>query len=285
MAATPAADAQLDNYERVAVLAAKDAGAVIDAAFRKEKNIEHKGAMDLVTETDKECEALILQALQDAFPTHRFIGEEGSAAQGFTSELTDEPTWLVDPLDGTTNFVHRFPFVCVSIALAINKKVVVGVVYNPVMRELFTAVAGRGARLNGAPICVSRAAELGAALLVTEVGVARDDETIGAIFGRMGALTKQMRAVRALGSCALDLCSVACGRADAMFEVGFGGPWDCAAGALVVLEAGGRVTDVAGGPFGLMARRVLATNVHLADAVAAVLREQPLGPREPQPPA
>ncbi|MEW5314595.1 MAG: hypothetical protein WDW38_006078 [Sanguina aurantia] len=261
-----------DTYLQTAVQAAHAAGEIISAAFSKPKSVILKGAVDL-----------------EAFPSHLFIGEEGSAEQGFASELTDEPTWMCDPLDGTTNFVHSFPFVCVSIALVIKKKVVVGVVYNPVMKELFTAVTGRGATLNGNPISCSNATSLGSALLATEVGTSRSTPTLDATFTRVRTLTSAMRAVRCCGSCALNLCGVACGRLDAFYEVGFGGCWDAAAGALIVVEAGGAVSDTNGAELDVMGRRVLASNKVLAPALVQLLagcvdspEEPPRGPLERQ---
>jgi hypothetical protein len=121
---------------------------IILSNFNNSKTVEHKGKVDLVTETDKACESLIFEYLKTAFPSHQLIGEETSAIDG-TPELTDAPTWIVDPLDGTTNFVHRYPFVCVSIGLVVDKVPTVGVVFNPILDELFTAVKGRGAFLNG----------------------------------------------------------------------------------------------------------------------------------------
>ncbi|KAG0600163.1 hypothetical protein M758_11G011800 [Ceratodon purpureus] len=132
----------------VAVDAAKKAGQVILNSFHKAKAVELKGMHDLVTETDKACEEAIFKQLREAFESHKFIGEETSSIDGIPL-LTDAPTWVVDPLDGTTNFVHRFPFVCVSIGLVINKVPVVGVVYNPILDELFTGIEGKGAFLNG----------------------------------------------------------------------------------------------------------------------------------------
>ncbi|KAH7673301.1 inositol-phosphate phosphatase / L-galactose 1-phosphate phosphatase protein [Dioscorea alata] len=141
----------LAEFLAVAVDAAKSAGEIIRQGFHQKKNVEHKGQVDLVTETDKACERLIFDHLKKHYPEHKFIGEETSAVYG-TAELTDDPTWIVDPLDGTTNFVHGFPFVCVSIGLTIGKVPSVGVVYNPIIDELFTGVHGQGAYLNGNPI-------------------------------------------------------------------------------------------------------------------------------------
>ena len=239
--------------------------------------------MDLVTETDKQCEALVLSAIRTAFPTHEFIGEEGSAEQGFTADLTTAPTWMVDPVDGTTNFVHRFPFSCVSIGLVINRSVVVGVVFNPVLDEMFHAVRGAGAFLNNTPISASDTTDLEKALFATELGTRRDDAFLDAAFGRIQAVSKQTRSMRACGSCALNMCSVAMGRLDFYYEVGLGGPWDMAAAALILEEAGGKVLDPVGGPFNLMSRRVLGTNGHLAVAVSGILAAATWADDEPQP--
>jgi inositol-phosphate phosphatase/L-galactose 1-phosphate phosphatase len=242
------------------------------------------GAVDLVTNTDKQCEALILETIQTNFPDHTFIGEETSASQGFSGELTAQPTWMVDPVDGTTNFVHRFPFSCVSIGLAIDRKVVVGVVYNPILKEMFYAKRGSGAYLNGHKIHCSETKELGHALIASELGTRRDDKFLDAAFTRMRLLAKHSRSLRACGSCALNLCSVAMGRLDAYYEIGLGGVWDVAAASLILEEAGGKVLDPAGGEFELMSRRVLGTNSSLATAVSSILSAGPWAPGEPLPP-
>lgn len=273
-----------DEALKVALAAAKAAGELISSAFNQPKSVQHKGKVDLVTETDKNCEELVFGKLREAFPEHAFIGEEGSAEQGFTSDLTDAPTWLVDPVDGTTNFVHRQPYVCVSIALAVERQVVVSVVHNPILGETFTAVRGRGAQLNGQPISVSEEADLGSALVATEVGVTRDPATVEAIFDRISKVAVATRSLRCLGSCALNLCSVAMGRLDAFYEIGFGGPWDVAAAALILEEAGGRVADPAGGKFSLHSRRVLGANGRLLEGVARIIAGAKCSAAEPQPP-
>lgn len=272
----------LQEALKTATAAAEHAGELIVKAFDAPKDVQLKGKVDLVTETDKQCEAVIFKALREAFPQHAFIGEEGSAAQGFTSELTDAPTWLVDPVDGTTNFVHRQPYVCVCIALAVSKQVVVGVVYNPVTKEMFTALRGSGAFLNGQSITVSQESQLESALVATEVGVTRDAETVAALLDRISKVAAETRGIRCLGSCALNLCSVAMGRLDAFYEIGFGGPWDVAAASLVLEEAGGQIGDPAGGPFDLMARRVLGANGHLLSPLAQIIASAKCSKAEPQ---
>lgn len=239
-------------------------------------------AADLVTETDLRCEGLIRGRLIAAFPGHRFIGEEESAALGRTPGLTEEPTWLVDPVDGTTNFVHGYPFTCVSVGLAVGRQMQVGVVVCPPLGETFWAVRGGGAFLNGERIRVSRCRELASALVATEIGVSRDAAVMDAVLGRVRALTSASRSLRCCGSHAMQLCGVAAGRLDAFYEIGFGGPWDCAAGSLIVEEAGGAMLDPAGGSFDLMARRSLAAcSGDVARQAARALAGVPDGPGEP----
>ncbi|PON90233.1 Inositol monophosphatase [Trema orientale] len=205
--------------------------------------------VDLVTETDKACEDLIFNHLKKLYPTHKFIGEETTAAFG-TTELTDEPTWIVDPLDGTTNFVHGFPFVCVSIGLTIGKVPTVGVVYNPIIDE--------APRLGG---------------LTLSAGTKRDKLTVDATTNRLNSLLFKVRSLRMSGSCALNLCGIACGRLDLFYELGFGGPWDVAGGAVIVKEAGGLVYDPSGGDFDITSQRVAASNPLLKDAFIEALKQ------------
>ena len=240
-------DIDYDECLAVAVEAAKLAGAEIRNAWDAERTVEYKGACDLVTATDKKCEDLIFDLLKSKFPTHTFVGEESVAANdGKMAEIGDEPTWFVDPLDGTTNFVHGFPFSCVSVGLAVNKEPMVGVVLNPVLNETFTAVKGKGAQLNGKTISTSAVTELGKALVATEIGVSRDAATVAAIMGRVQACVENCRSLRASGSCAMNMVGVAMGRLDGFYEIGFGGPWDCVGAAVIVTESGGVVVDPSG---------------------------------------
>ncbi|KAF7840541.1 Inositol monophosphatase 3 [Senna tora] len=260
----------LPEFLASAIDAAKRAGEIIRNGFYETKHVEHKGEVDLVTETDKACEELIINHLKQLYPTHKFIGEETAAAQGDT-ELTDEPTWIIDPVDGTTNFVHGFPFVCVSIGLTIRKVPSVGVVYNPIMNELFTGIHGKGAFLNGVPIKVSSQTELISSLLVTENGAKLDKLTVDTHTKKLNSLLFKVRSVRACGSLALNLCGVACGRLDICYQVGFGGPWDVAAGAVIIREAGGIVYDPSGAEFDITSQRVAASNPFLKDALVEFL--------------
>ncbi|KAL0363146.1 UNVERIFIED_CONTAM: Inositol-phosphate phosphatase [Sesamum calycinum] len=262
----------LEDFLAAAVDAAKKAGEIIRSGFYETKHVEHKGQVDLVTETDKACEELVFNFLKQRFPDHKFIGEETTAACG-ASELTPEPTWIVDPLDGTTNFVHGFPFVCVSIGLTIGRVPTVGVVYNPIMDELFTAIRGKGSFLNGKPIKASSQTELVKSLLVTEAGTKRDKPTLDASTNRINSLLFKVRSLRMTGSCALNLCGIACGRLDLFYEQGFGGPWDVAAGAIIVTEAGGLVFDPSGKDFDITSQRVAASNPFLKEAFIEALRQ------------
>ncbi|XP_055801227.1 inositol monophosphatase 1 [Solanum dulcamara] len=267
-----AQNGSLEEFLAVAVDAAKRAGEIICKGFHETKHVVHKGQVDLVTETDKACEDLIFNHLKQHFPGHKFIGEETVAATG-DFELTDEPTWIVDPVDGTTNFVHGFPSVCVSIGLTIGKIPTVGVVYDPIIDELFTGIDGKGAFLNGKSIKVSSQSELVKSLLGTEVGTTRDNLTVEATTRRINNLLFKVRSLRMCGSCALDLCWVACGRLELFYLVGFGGPWDVAGGAVIVKEAGGVLFDPSGSEFDITAQRVAATNPHLKEAFIAALQQ------------
>nr|BBI29712.1 L-galactose-1-P phosphatase [Malpighia glabra] len=265
-------DSSLSAFLDTAVAAARKAGEAIREGFYQTKCVEHKGQVDLVTETDKACEDIVFGLLKQHYPNHKFIGEETVAASG-TFELTDEPTWIVDPIDGTTNFVHGFPYVCVSIGLTIGKVPTVGVVYNPIMEELFTAIHGKGAFLNGNPIKVSSQAELITSLLVAEDVPNHDKPIVDAMTNGINSMLPKVRSIRMLGSCALDLCGVACGRVDLFYLTGFGGPWDVAGGAVIVTEAGGCIFDPSGKDFDLISRRVAASNPHLKEAFIKALQE------------
>ena len=254
---------ELSRAAQVAESAAREAGEVISAAFGVAAVAKFKASSaDLVTETDEKAEALVMRALRSAFPEHDFVGEEETAAAGGIEAvvLGEGPTWMVDPLDGTTNFVHGFPFVCVSIGLVVGREPVLGVIYNPVLGEMFKAVKGRGATLNGKTIRASGCKSLSLAVVGTEVGIGRSDEFMDATFQRLRSLTQFCRSIRCSGSCAMNLAGVALGRLDAFYEIDFGGPWDCAAGAVLVTEAGGHVMDPSGRPFDVMSRRLLAGN-------------------------
>ena len=224
--------------------------------------IEKKGVIDLVTETDREIERDFRALIAARFPDHAVLGEEYSAAGD--RQHVPEFCWVFDPIDGTTNFAHGLPIFCSSLALEINGQAVVAAVYDPNRRELFTAERGRGAWLNGAPLRVSTTAALIDGLLCTGFPYnvqQKPDELVGLF----GYFLGKCRAVRRLGSAAIDLCYVAAGRFDGFWEMHLG-PWDIAAGALIVEEAGGTVTSVDGSAFVSRRGNILASNgpLHLA---------------------
>ncbi|KAL2621618.1 hypothetical protein R1flu_001823 [Riccia fluitans] len=261
----------LDKCVEVAEEAALKAGRLIQDAFYEEKQVELKNASkDLVTETDRSCEKIIFEHLSQAFPDYQFLGEE-QAGESQSVDINDSPTWVVDPLNGTTNFVHKFPFVCVSIALMVNRVPVVGVVYNPILEEVFSATRGRGACINKQRMEPSEQKELHRALLATETDTAGDVSSVDAATKRLNALLFRVRSLRMSGSCAMSLCGVACGRLDVFYDMSFQGPWDVAAGALIVEEAGGHVFDPSGKPFDIFSHRVCATNSYLKSAVVEAL--------------
>jgi len=252
------------EYLDTAVSAARAAGALQRERLWLEHDIEFKGEFDLVTEVDKGCEDLIVAAILERYPDHDILAEENVYTPRNSSYR-----WVIDPLDGTTNYAHGFPWFAVSIALEIDGVVRVGVVLHTMMNELFTAVRGEGAFLNGERIHVSSRTPLKSALLATgfPYDKSSDNENNFANFERfqMGS-----RAVRRAGSAALDLACVAAGRLDGFWECKLK-PWDVAAGMLLVVEAGGRVTNHGGGPYSIRHHRILASNGLIHDEMTAML--------------
>ena len=244
-------------YLATAIEAVTRAGEVQLSRFGTDLQIDKKGAIDLVTEIDLRIEREFRAMIAERFPDHVVLGEEFAS----TADRDAAPPfcWVLDPVDGTTNYAHGLPIFCSSLALEIDGEIVVGAVYDPTRRELFTAERGQGAWLNGRPLHVSATDALIDSLLVTgfHYGIQRDPEELVSLFREF---ITRARAVRRLGSAALDLCYVAAGRFDGYWESKIQ-PWDVAAGALIVQEAGGRVSDVDGDePFRSRAGSVLATN-------------------------
>ncbi|XP_063614982.1 inositol monophosphatase 1-like isoform X2 [Penaeus indicus] len=257
----------------VALDLVKQAGKVVREAIKKKKNIETKSsAVDLVTESDKAVEKMLISGLSEAFPDHKFIGEE-SVSAGQKCVLTDEPTWIIDPIDGTMNFVHSFPYTCISVGLWVKKAALVGIVYNPVLEQMFTAIKGQGAFLNGEKISVSGETELGKALVFSEMGTSLDPEKVNTVLTNITNLMPKVHGCRAMGSSALHSAYVAMGAADVSYTFGVH-CWDTAAGSLLVKEAGGIVIDTEGGPFDIMRRRVLcASSPELAEKISKLLKQ------------
>ncbi|HVZ79320.1 MAG TPA: inositol monophosphatase family protein [bacterium] len=255
----------MSSYLTIAVRAAKKAGAVQKAHYGRVRNIQYKSKnkLNLVTEVDQRCEKIVLSMLKASFPTHNLWGEE--SGQGSTSS---EYTWLVDPLDGTTNYAHSYPFFCVSIALVKDNEPVVGVIYDALRNELFTAEKGKGSFLNGKRLKVSPTKSLSESLLSTGFAYAVRETHYNLDNFRRFVLTAQ--GVRRDGSAAMNLAYVAAGRFDGFWERGIQA-WDMAAGVLMVREAGGRVTDINGKPFDLLAQNALASNGKTHQAIFKTL--------------
>ena len=250
---------------------AREAGARLREFFAEGVATEYKGDVDLVTVADRTVEKLIRMRLGEAFPEHGVYGEEGTRER-----LDGEFRWYVDPLDGTTNFAHGFPQFCVSMGLEKRTSgikseedgtLVAGVIYDPMRDELFAAERGRGATLNGRAIHVSRNAELAESLVATGFPSRKRHASPNIHFYQ--EFTLRSHGVRRAGSAALDLAYVAAGRLDAFWEFNLN-PWDTAAGILLVSEAGGRVSDFAGGGFQLDSHEVLATNGLIHDELVGM---------------
>lgn len=267
-----------DRFAGVAEAAAREAGQLIRERIGQAKEVGEKASnFDLVTEVDKQSEAVIRTELLAAFPEHKILGEEGVApgsqasAEALSKALSAEYLWIVDPIDGTTNFVHGFPGCTVSIALAHRGEVIVGVIYDPLRDEMFSASRNQGAYLNGNRIAVSQEDSLQTSLLAT--GFPGDKEWAREINLRgIAALSPICRNIRAAGSAALHLAYVACGRLSGFWEIDLNA-WDLAAGSLLVQEAGGAVTDTEGETYSLDVRHIAATNGRIHDELVRVLKQ------------
>jgi myo-inositol-1(or 4)-monophosphatase len=252
-------------YLTTAIEAVVLAGDLQMARFGREFTVNKKSTIDLVTEVDVEVERRFRALIAGRFPDHQILAEEMGGARVAPAG----PCWVFDPIDGTTNFAHGLPIFCASLALEIDGAAQVAAVYDPTRKELFTAERGAGAFLNGRRLHVSTADQLVNAVLVTGFPYdvhARVDE----IVGLFAAFVGQARAVRRLGSAAIDLCYVAAGRLDGFWETDLKA-WDMAGGALIVTEAGGRVTNTEGEPFSSRGGPVLARNGHLHEAMLRVI--------------
>lgn len=255
----------MESLEALAVHAAKKAGQVLQRRLGRTRQVDYKGAVNLVTEMDFRSERIIVSEIRKHCPEHGFLAEEK------VQEQTLSPyRWIIDPLDGTTNYAHGYPTYAVSIALEKEGKIILGVVYDPSREELFVAEKGKGARLNGRRMTVSKTSRLSKSLLAT--GFPYDlRESKANNFDHFQNFALRVHAVRRAGSAALDLCYVAAGRFDGFWEMKLG-PWDLAAGSLMVQEAGGRVTDFQGRSLGLNGREVLASNNRIHREMMKILR-------------
>ena len=259
----------LNHAKRVGIAAAYRGARVLRKYFGNISRIDKKGDFNLVTEADTASERQIIKTIHEAFPDHAILAEESGSAKG-----TAEYQWIIDPLDGTTNFAHQLPIFTISIAMAENDEIVLGLVLNPMDGELFSAISGQGAELNGHPIMVSSTATVKESLLVTGFPYNFGD-FIEPIMTRFTVCQDASQGVRRLGSAALDICYVACGRFDAFWEQNLN-PWDTAAGTVIAAEAGAWITNFSNKPFSMYQKEILVTNgsIHQEMLDMLVLQEK-----------
>jgi myo-inositol-1(or 4)-monophosphatase len=258
-------DMDFEPYMQVAISAAEKGALILISRFGNIFQVRKKAAQEIVTEADTESEKEIIAVIHSHFPEHGILSEECGLKIG-----ASDFKWIIDPLDGTVNFAHQVPIFCMSIALAFKDDIVLGVVLNPLSGEFFSAIKGQGARLNGQSIQVSSISTMTDSLLVT--GFAYNvREFIGPVITRFGNCLKAAQAIRRLGSAALDLCYVACGRFEGYWEQNLK-PWDTAAGALIAAEAGGQVTTFSNQPYTPDQIEILATNGHIHQEMVELLR-------------
>ncbi len=255
-----------EGARELAVETAKAAGSILRERLSLDRTIDYKGTIDLVTDADRASEELIASAITSRFPEHRFVGEESTFLSGDVPAGTERYSWIVDPLDGTTNYAHRYPHFAVSIGLEHAGKIILGVVYDPMLDELFLAERDKGATLNGTPIEVSTIDSLERSLLGT--GFAYEPEARRENARIWNGFLSLCQGVRRDGSAALNLCYVACGRLDGFWERPLNA-WDMAAGSLLIEEAGGVVRGFDGTPFGPYRREIIAANPALFAELAS----------------
>lgn len=255
----------MENFLNTAVEIAREAGVLLNGRFERPHEVSYKRPMDIVTEADRRSEALIIERLRKSYPSHSIVAEEGGGSRG-----DSDYCWYVDPLDGTTNFAHGFPVFCVSLGLTLGREVIAGVIYDPTRDELYTAERGGGAFRNGVRLRVSKTANLSEGLLATGFPPQSTDHELN--IQCYFRFTRISHGVRRAGSAALDLCMVASGRFEGFWELKLN-PWDMAAGVLMVTEAGGRITDLSGGPFDMLAGEIFASNGRVHEAMIEVFTE------------
>jgi myo-inositol-1(or 4)-monophosphatase len=251
-------------YLEVADRAAREAGKILRNYLGKVNEVEYKAKNSLVTEVDKLAEELIIKIIKSNFPSHDIFAEESGR-----NKKTSNYLWIIDPLDGTTNYAHTYPVFSISIALEVDDTVRMGIVYDPMRDELFSAELGKGANINGNAIKVSKTKTVEESLLCT--GFTHENEwMVEENLRHFQNFIRKARAVRRDGSAALDLCYVACQRYDGFWELGLH-PWDTAAGYLILKEAGGRVTDFSGNEFKIHFEEILASNGIIHEEMMQIL--------------
>ena len=255
----------LEKVKRVGIAAAYQGAEILRSRFGRISQVDKKGAIDLVTEADIGSEEKIVSVIQTAFPDHTILAEESGL-----SKTVSEYKWLIDPLDGTTNFAHQVPIYTISIAFAIKDNICIGLVLSPANAELFTVIRGQGAHLNSSPIGVSSINSVSDSLLVTGFPYDLHDH-FDTIIQRYAKCLRAAQGIRRLGSAALDLCYVACGRFEGFWEQNLK-PWDTAAGSLIATEAGAAVTDFSNQRFfNGTSKEILATNGHIHSEMLSLL--------------
>lgn len=254
----------LGRIKDISVAAAARAGEILRNYWGKTHKVEKKGAIDLVTEADLASENAIIQLIRATFPDHIILAEESGVTPG-----TSQYEWIIDPLDGTTNYTHHLPGFSLSIAFALEGKVLFGLVLNPVTRELFCGTRGEGATLNSRHIHVSSTKTLGESLLVTGFPY-NLQSVIRPLIDRFERCLTAAQGIRRLGSAALDLCYVACGRFDGFWEQNLA-PWDTAAGMIIAQEAGATISDFSNKPYSIDKKEILATNGSIHQEMTALL--------------
>ena len=253
-----------DKEISIARSAAQGAGRILKRMFGNINHIEKKGEVDLVTDADLQAEKAIIDIITRHFPNDTIITEESGSLHHLPHRR-----WIIDPLDGTTNFTHRFPFYAVSIALEIEHDIILGIVYNPQMNENFEAVKGKGAFLNDRPVTVSRVSTLNEALIATGFPYNIRDRS-ASIFYLFEKMLRRAQGIRRPGSASLDLCYVAAGIFDGFWEEGLK-PWDTAAGGIIVREAGGQLSDYHGNPYTPYLNTIVASNARIHHAMLEIL--------------
>jgi myo-inositol-1(or 4)-monophosphatase len=251
-----------------AIQTARDAGSLLAERFGRVLRVTNKSELDLVTDSDLASERLIIDRIKTYYPRHAILAEESGASSPASSEAQSQWRWIIDPLDGTTNYAHGYPCFCVSIGLEHERRMELGVIYDPMRDEMFTAERGEGASLNGRRIGVSPTGNLSGALLCT--GFPYDVRERSEFARHFANFIMNAQAVRRDGAAALDLAYVACGRFDGFWEEGLK-PWDVAAGSLMVAEAGGRVSNFSGGPLSIYDPPILASNGLVHEQMMRVL--------------